>query len=119
MSPKEPCVLVVDDDKDIRETMREVVEIGGCRAVFASNGKEGLELMTKLRPCLTIVDLVMPVMTGDELLARVRSTPDLADLKVVVSTSLPQHAPAGVPVLPKPIDVAVLWDWMRRACACA
>jgi len=112
------CVLVVDDEADIRETLREAVEMLGCTAALAASGADALELLRESRPCLMIVDLVMPVMTGEELLAIVRQQPALAQLPVLISSSAPQRAPAGVPVLPKPIDLGAFWAWIRQNCHC-
>ena len=113
------CVLVVDDEPDIRETLREAVEMAGCTAVLAANGEDALKLMTSRRPCMVIVDLMMPVMTGLELLHAMQQVPALADLPVVISTSAPRRAPPGLPILPKPIDLSALWRWMRQNCSCS
>jgi two-component system response regulator CpxR len=111
-------VLIVDDEEGARESLREVVEMGGCCAIVATNGAEALALLAERRPCLMILDLIMPVMTGTELLEAMRKEPALANLPVVVSTSAPGGAPPGVPVLSKPIDIAALWACMRRSCSC-
>jgi len=113
------CVLVVDDDADIRETLREAVEMVGCTALLAKDGQDALQVLGQHRPCLIILDLIMPVMTGEELLAAMRLQPELAQLPVIVSTSAPKRAPAGVPVLPKPIDLRAFWAWIRQNCDCA
>src|SRR5689334_5682918 len=112
------CVLVVDDEADIRETLREAVEMVGCTAVLAANGADALQVLRDNTPCLMILDLIMPVMTGEEVLRIVRQQPALAQLPVLISTSAPQRAPAGVPVLPKPIDLGAFWAWIRRNCRC-
>ena len=112
------CVLVVDDEPDIRETLREAVEMAGCTAILAANGEDALKLMASRRPCMVIVDLMMPVMTGLELLQAMQRVPALADLPVVISTSAPRKAPPGLPILPKPIDLSALWRWMRQNCSC-
>jgi len=112
-------VLVVDDEDEARESLQEVVEMAGCSAALAANGAEALEMLRRRRPCLMILDLRMPVMTGAELLEAMKQDPTLADVPVVVSTSSPNRAPPGVPVLAKPIDIAALWGWMKRTCACA
>jgi response regulator RpfG family c-di-GMP phosphodiesterase len=116
---KEGCVLVVDDQEDIRETLREVIEMAGCTTLAAANGAEALELLEHHRPCLIVLDLLMPIMSGLEMLDALRNRPDLASLPVVISTSAPHLAPSGVPILPKPIEIAGLWGWMRRTCQCA
>jgi CheY-like chemotaxis protein len=112
------CVLVVDDEEDIRETLREVVEMGGCEAMVAANGAEALQLLAQHRPCLVILDLLMPVMSGAQMLEAMRKQPEFAELPVVISTSAPERAPAGVPVLRKPLDLQALWDLMSRNCSC-
>ena len=113
------CVLIVDDDENIRETLGELVEMAGCSAVLASNGAEGLEAIAKHRPCLVILDLLMPVMGGLEMLEAMRKQTALDDVQVVVSTSVPGLVPAGVPVVPKPVDIEVILAWLRRTCQCA
>lgn len=115
----EGCVLIVDDQEDVRDTLREVIEAGGCEAIAAANGVEALALLETRRPCLIVLDLLMPVMNGQEVLEALRKKPELAALPVVISTSAPHLAPSGVPVLPKPLDIAKLWKWMGRTCRCA
>jgi two-component system, chemotaxis family, chemotaxis protein CheY len=112
------CVLVVDDEPDIRETLREAVEMVGCTVLLAANGADALRVLGEHRPCLMVLDLIMPIMTGQELLEILQKRPELAQLPVLVSTSAPRLAPAGVPVLPKPIDLGALWAWIRQNCRC-
>jgi CheY-like chemotaxis protein len=111
-------VLIVDDDELIRDTLREVVEMAGCSVLEAANGKEALNVMAKHRPCLVILDLLMPVMSGNQLLEVMRREPALAEVPVVISTSAPDLAPPGVPVIRKPVDIDVVIDWIRRTCHC-
>jgi CheY-like chemotaxis protein len=112
------CVLVVDDEEDIRESLREVVEMTGCTAITAANGSEGLAMMVLHRPCLVIVDLIMPVMSGEEMIEAIRKEPSLGNIAVVISTSAPARAPRGVPVIPKPVDIKDVWRWIRQTCRC-
>ena len=114
----EKSVMVVDDETDIRETLREAIEMAGCKALLAANGADALALLANHRPCVMILDLSMPVMTGQELLAIIRREPSLATLQVVVSTSAPRRAPSGVAVLPKPIDLSAFWDSIHQNCRC-
>ncbi|HEY3666999.1 MAG TPA: response regulator [Polyangiaceae bacterium] len=113
------CVLVVDDEPDARDMMRELVEMAGCSALLAADGVEALSLLDEHRPCMIILDLMMPRMTGGEMVEVLRSRPELASLPVLISTSSPNRAPAGLPVLPKPIDIDALWNFMRQTCTCA
>ena len=116
---EEHCVLVVDDEASIRETLCELVEMVGCSAMVASNGAEALKVLERHRPCLIILDLLMPIMSGNELLEAMKQQPALASVPVLISTSAPGRAPPGVPVVCKPIDIDVVCDWMRRSCTCA
>jgi DNA-binding NtrC family response regulator len=112
-------VLVVDDEEGIRDTLCELVEMAGCLAIVAANGEEALKILADRRPCLIILDLLMPVMSGIEMLEAMKKQPALAAVPVLVSTSAPSRAPPGIPVVPKPIDIDLVWDWMRRSCRCA
>ena len=112
------AVLIVDDDDLVRETLREVIEMAGCSALEASNGKEALKVMADHRPCLVIIDLLMPVMTGNELLEAMRREPALAEIPVIISTSAPDRAPPGVPIIRKPVDIDSVVASVQRSCRC-
>src|SRR5664279_716026 len=71
--PTDRAVLILDDDRDVAETIRELVEDQGFRAIHASNGREALALLEKVRPCLMLIDVFMPVMNGVEFLRVIRS----------------------------------------------
>jgi len=112
-------VLVVDDEQGIRELLTELVQMAGCRAVVAANGAEALQVLSAHRPCLIIVDLLMPVMSGFDLLESLARDPGLTAIPVIILTSAPEQAPGGYPLLPKPIDIDALWDLMRGTCRCS
>ena len=112
-------VLIVDDEEEARESLRDVVELVGCSALLAGSGQEALALLAERRPCLMVVDLMMPGMTGVQLLEAMRLEPTLRTVPVVISTSAPERAPRGVPLLAKPIDIDALCGMMRRLCSCA
>ncbi|MET0596202.1 MAG: response regulator [Polyangiaceae bacterium] len=112
-------VLIVDDDELIRDTLRELVEMAGCSALLAANGRDALKILETNRPCLVILDLLMPVMTGNELFEVMQGDPALAEIPVVISTSAPHRAPSGVPIIKKPVDIDDVVRWMRKTCSCA
>jgi PAS domain S-box-containing protein len=102
-------VLIVDDEADIRESLREALADEGYAVVVAANGKQALEILPTLnRPCAVILDIIMPVMSGIELYTAMRANPRLSDIPVVVSTSDPSRAPSGVLIMRKPINLARL-----------
>jgi len=112
-------VLIVDDEEEARESLRDVVELVGCSALLAGSAQEALALLAKGRPCLMVVDLMMPGMTGAQLIEVMNREPAFRAVPVVISTSAPERAPRGVPLLPKPIDIDALCGMLRRLCRCA
>ena len=77
-------VLVVDDDADIRQRLRTVLEKNGWTVQEAGNGAEALERVAHAPPHLILLDLTMPVMDGFAFLHRLRDLPDHADIPVIV-----------------------------------
>jgi CheY-like chemotaxis protein len=112
-------VLLVDDEEDIRETLRDLLEDQGFAVEVACNGREALELLRDRDHapfCFVLLDLMMPVMDGWELLDAIAADSALAGLTIYISTSIPDRAPLGRPVLPKPLDVRRLLAEVRLAC---
>jgi PAS domain S-box-containing protein len=77
-------VLVVDDEKDSRDLMAHYLEDFGCRVYTATNGEEGLTAAKDFRPDLITLDLMMPGMTGWEVLKQLKADRDLRQIPVVV-----------------------------------
>ena len=59
-----PTVLVIEDDPDMREIERATLGFAGHDVLLAANGCEGLEALARRRPCVILLDLMMPVMDG-------------------------------------------------------
>jgi two-component system, chemotaxis family, chemotaxis protein CheY len=97
-SPNLNNLLVVDDDVDLRESLRDVLTDEGYRVTMAANGQEALSLLPGLpRPCGILLDLVMPVMGGNEFYRAMSALPALADIPVLVLTCHPYSSPPGLP----------------------
>ncbi|HEY3595596.1 MAG TPA: hybrid sensor histidine kinase/response regulator, partial [Polyangiaceae bacterium] len=109
-SPKR--ILIVDDDDNIRDSLREVFEEEGYEATTASNGREALELLSQgtSRPDVVILDLVLPVLDGSKVYQAMQADATLSKIPVIVSTSNPARAPSGVIVVPKPLKLDRLLD---------
>ena len=83
-----PSILVVDDDPDIRETLAEALCDGGRRVTTARDGYDALEKLHSVeRPCLILLDMMMPRMSGLEFLDQLWRQPDLQDVAVVVMSA--------------------------------
>jgi two-component system, chemotaxis family, chemotaxis protein CheY len=111
-------VLLIDDDDDVRDTLRDFLEDQGYVVAGAANGREALGLLSTLpeRPCFVLLDLMMPVMDGWEFLRVVSSDADLAQLPVVISTSSPERAPPDHRVIPKPVNLREFLATVRAHC---
>jgi two-component system response regulator CpxR len=103
-TPRRPNVLVVDDDDSIREVLAEVLRDEGYDVSCAGNGEQALtELREHGPPDLMLLDLMMPVMSGWELLELLQSSDDLSRIPVVVVSAM--NAPGVCEHLAKPIDL--------------
>jgi PAS domain S-box-containing protein len=80
-------ILVIDDEPEARELVRHAVEREGWSVEEAANGPAGLELMRAQPPRVVILDLMMPVMDGFEVLNEIRSDERLRELPVVIVTA--------------------------------
>ncbi|MGI8907041.1 MAG: response regulator [Candidatus Sumerlaeaceae bacterium] len=81
-------ILVVEDDVDVVEVVRLVLGTKGYQITTATNGDEGLAALEQFRPDLIITDLRMPGMSGMEFIKQVRAKPEIADLPILVISSL-------------------------------
>jgi len=111
-------VLVVEDDDGIREVMQIFLEIEGFRVITAANGRQGLEALSKAaRPCLILLDLMMPVMNGWEFAASLKDTQH-ADIPVVIVSAYADHVGATKcdGLITKPIDLDTLLKTVREWC---
>ena len=113
-------ILVIDDEQDIREALVTVLTSEGHDAVAAADGREALRLLREgLRPCLILLDLMMPGMNGWEFRIQQRDDPDLAAIPTVVVSAAGMDAIRAVradAVLPKPIDVDRLLEILGGYC---
>jgi CheY-like chemotaxis protein len=115
-------VLIVDDDRDIREALAELLELEGYRTSTAADGADALaQLRGAARPPrLILLDLMMPRMGGAEFLAERRHDPALAAIPVAVLTAARTEVvpvDAAAPLLLKPIDLPALFALVARHCA--
>jgi CheY-like chemotaxis protein len=81
-------ILIVDDDEDIREALRDALDRGREHICVAHNGADALVVLRSVQVDLVILDLAMPGMCGREFLERRAADPRLATLPVIVVTAL-------------------------------
>jgi DNA-binding response OmpR family regulator len=96
-------IAIIEDDQAISQMYRFKFEAEGYKVETAENGKLGLELVKSMKPDIILLDLMMPEMTGDEALERLRATPWGKKVKVIILTNMgEQEIPANV----KKLDVS-------------
>ncbi len=81
-------IALIEDDQAISQMYRIKFEAEGYQVETAENGRLGLELIEKMKPDIVLLDLMMPEMTGDELLEKLRATPWGKDIKVMILTNM-------------------------------
>lgn len=84
-------ILIVEDDTTLSQMYKFKFEAEGFVVVAAVNGKLGLEAAEKEKPDIILLDLMMPEMSGDEMLAKMRQTDWGKSIKVVVLTNLSEN----------------------------
>lgn len=111
-------VLVVEDHNDSREMLEEFLTEEGFLVESAVNGLQALErLMCPPRPDVVLLDLMMPVMTGWDLMARVAEEPSLWGLPVIVVSGAGSTRPVPrgiIASIPKPLDLNLLMETLGR-----
>jgi CheY-like chemotaxis protein len=113
-----PSVLLVEDDPDLAELLAELFVQVGWEVQSESNGHDALRAMKASRPDVIVTDGMMPQMGGRELLERVRHTPELADIPVVLMSGadamLEGAATPKQVMLRKPFDPETLVEMVRK-----
>lgn len=116
MSPKR--VLLVDDDPNIIDGLRDILEDAGCNVHSAASASEALHKLTDIDPRVAIVDFQLPDATGLVLAQQMRSR--APGLIIWLMTGMATHelgtVPAGVlnDILTKPVDPASLLDRLQK-----
>jgi CheY-like chemotaxis protein len=121
--PEEPAsrrILLIEDDEDSREALRDLLELEGYEVETAGDGLEGLEAFAAQEPCLVLLDLMMPKMDGWEFLEALREYPPSEAPVVILSAfggDRSDRRIADRPFLAKPVDIEELLGTVGRYCA--
>jgi CheY-like chemotaxis protein len=113
-------ILIVDDDEEVRELVRKALETQGFVVETAPNGREALALLrNETLPCLILLDLLMPIMSGWQFRAEQSQDPVLARCPVVVlsaTSSLEEAAIHADGLLTKPVQLDQLIETVHAFC---
>jgi CheY-like chemotaxis protein len=111
-------LLIVDDEREIRESLEEFFQEEGFTVVTAANGAEALaHLQEAEAPCVVLLDLLMPVLGGNEVYQAMQREPRLTNVPVIVMTSDPSRAPSGLLIMKKPMNLTRLLSTVQQHCA--
>jgi CheY-like chemotaxis protein len=126
MSEHVSHVMVVEDDQDTRDVVRTILELENMVVIEARDGLEALQRLHEvreknpLRPCVVLLDVMMPRCSGPEFRQRQLADPLLADVPVIVLSAIADHPAVtdvdAFAVVPKPFDPEDLVKVVRRAC---
>lgn len=101
-------ILVIDDEKPMRELLERFLHREGLEVVTAADGAAGIEAARRRRPAAIMLDVMMPRMDGWAVLGALKADPALADVPVVMVTVSPERglslSMGAVDHLPKPVD---------------
>ena len=115
-------ILIVDDDEGIREALQMAFETEGYETAVAAQGEEALAWLGEhSSPGLVLLDLMMPVMDGWQVIDNLRQTHRLSRLPIVVMTAFGRDlgSAASLPLLRKPINLSTLMQKVHQHCRAA
>jgi CheY-like chemotaxis protein len=115
---EQKTVLVVEDDPDIRDIVQDLLESEGYDVVPASHGRQALEFLAGVKkhakPALVILDMMMPLVDGREVLQAMQRDADLASIPVLVISAIAREKPEGATAfLTKPVSLDKLFEAVR------
>jgi DNA-binding response OmpR family regulator len=112
-------VLLVEDDESVRQLVRVTLQMNDFDVVEAKDGLEGLLFLDMHRPDAVVLDLMMPDVGGERMLAQLRATVETKKVPVVIITGKPEVAPEVIGLVgkenffPKPFDPDAVIDRLR------
>lgn len=118
LQEKSHSILVVEDDQDIRTSLVELLESEGYKTEAAENGQRALEILRVIpKPCLVLLDMMMPVMDGREFLNEVKKDSQLAPIPILIVSAVAEAKESGtVGFVRKPIDIDVILRKVNQFC---
>jgi CheY-like chemotaxis protein len=120
MTMDDEHILIVEDDKDLRDSLSDALRLEGYTVVCAENGEAALNhLSTGARPCIILLDLMMPVMDGWTFHRELKKDQALAGIPIIVMTaaSVARAAAVGAkPVLYTPLQMDAVVEVVQEHC---
>jgi CheY-like chemotaxis protein len=116
--PASSSILVVDDDPDIRDALHDILADAGYDVCLANHGKMALDVLGRIsRPCLILLDMMMPEMDGAQFLHVLRQDPAADAIPVVLCTASGRNTlPGAQGLLKKPFELDELLKTVAENC---
>lgn len=115
---KKKTLLIVEDDADLQQTLKELLEIEGYTVTTASNGKEALSFLknTQKFPDLILLDLMMPVMDGASFLEAFHKNKNFQKIPIIIlsAASTMNKSLKATAIVKKPIELTHLLEVLGR-----
>jgi len=113
-------VLIAEDNLDSQQLLQTILESEGFIVTAASDGEKAIDMLHEIKPDVLVTDLLLPSVSGGDLIRYVRKTTELARIPIVVISAYGDHyesdalAVGANVVLKKPLDSEILVDTIRR-----
>ena len=121
---EQKTVLIIEDEEDAAELFAEMMRVSGFRVVKTSRSTPALSIMTAEKPDVVLLDIMMPEISGLDILRQMRRDPELANIPVIVVTakSMPADIKNGMEAgastyLTKPVGFLELKEAVEQALA--
>ena len=113
----DPVILVVDDDEDARTVLGQILEEAGCRVALAGTGVEALQMARELLPAMVFLDLILPKISGFDVLRILQADEELRNTPVVIVSAAGSESKAAlggsVAILDKPVGREQVFGLLR------
>ena len=114
-------ILIVEDSNDCRDLLATFIKHSGYDAIEADSGREAIGKAFEMHPDLILMDLYLPDIIGDKIIARLKANPATRDIPVIITTALlerttrnhAQHAGAAE-ILEKPFSITTMREVLDR-----
>src|SRR5215813_265684 len=116
---KKTNILIAEDNPDSQSLLQTILESEGFIVTTASDGEKAIDILQEIKPDILVTDLMLPSVSGGDLIRHVRSTAELAHIPIVVISAYGDHyesdalAVGANVVLKKPLDSDILINTIK------
>jgi CheY-like chemotaxis protein len=117
---KKTNILIAEDNQDSQSLLQTILESEGFIVTTASDGEKAIDILQEIKPDILVTDLMLPSVSGGDLIRHVRQTAELSLIPIVVISAYGDHyekdalAAGADVVLKKPLDSNALVDAIKR-----